>query len=60
MNMERPEILLAVCILLQHSHPTIPSVEKNFSMLRKLFAKDRIFKVEIVKQDMILHLNSRT
>ena len=36
------------------------SVERSFSMLRKLLAKDRKFKVHYVKQYMILHFGSCT
>ena len=60
MNMERPNILSDVYSLLQHSQPTIAFVERSFSMLQKLLAKDRNFKVKNVKQYMILDFNSRT
>ena len=47
--MERHDsISLAVYHMLQNSQPTSASVEKSFSMLKKLLAKDRNFKVENV------------
>ena len=58
MNIERPDISPAVNNLFQHSQPTIASVERCFSMLQKVLAKDRHIKVENVKQHMILHFNS--
>ena len=48
--MNRPDISPAVYILFQHSQPTTASVERSFSMLRKLFVKGRNLKVENVKQ----------
>ena len=49
--MERQEdISPAVCHMLQNSQPTSASVERSFSMLKKLLAKDRNFKVENVQQ----------
>ena len=48
--MERPDVSLAVYNLYQYSQPTTASVERSFSMLRKLLAKARNFKVENVKQ----------
>ena len=60
MNMEKPNVSLAVRSLLQRSQPTPDSVERSFSKLRKLLAKDRKFKVENVKQFAILHFNSFT
>ena len=48
-NMERHDsISLAMYHMLQNSQPTSASVEKSFSMLKKLLAKDRNFKVENV------------
>jgi len=48
MSMERPNISPAVYSWLQHSQPTTASVKRNFTMLLKLFAKDRKFDVENV------------
>ena len=59
-KMARPHISQAIYSLLQHSQPTTVSVERSFSMLQTLLAKDRNFKVENVKQYMILHFNSCT
>ena len=52
-NMERQDISLAVCHMLQNSQPTFASVERSFSMLKNLLAKDRNFKVEIVRHYMV-------
>ena len=57
-NMERQDISPAVYHMLQNFQPTSASVEKSFSMLKKLLDKDRNFKVENVRHYMILHLNS--
>ena len=59
-NKQGSNISPAVCSLLYHSQPTTAFVERSFSMLRKLLAEDRNFKVENVKQYMILHINSCT
>ena len=59
-NMERQDILPAVYHMLQISQPTSASVERSFSMLKKLLAKDRNFKVENVRHYMILHFNAST
>ena len=48
-NMERQDISPAVYHMLQNSQLISASVERSFSMLKKLFAKDRNFKVEIVR-----------
>ena len=58
-NMERQDISPAVYYMLQYSQPTSASVE-SFSMLKKLLAKDRNFKVENVRHYMILHFNAST
>ena len=47
MSMERPDILLAIFSLLQHSQSTTACVE-SFSVLRKLLGIDRNFKIENV------------
>ena len=60
MNKERPNISPAVYSLLQYSQLTTACVKGRFSMLQKPLAKDRNFKVEIIKQYMILHFNSCT
>ena len=48
MNIDRQDISPAVYHMLQNSQPTSASVERSFSMLKKLLAKDRNFKVENV------------
>ena len=60
MRMERPDISPAEYCLLQHCQPTSVSVERSFSMLRKLLAKSRNFEVHNVKHIMVLHFNSST
>ena len=47
-NMERQDISPAVYHMLQNSQPTSASVERSFSMLKKLLAKDKNFKTENV------------
>ena len=47
-NMERHDISQAVYHMLQNSQPTSVSVDRNFSMLKKLLVKNRNFKVENV------------
>ena len=59
-NMERQDISPAVYHMLQNFQPTSASVEKSFSMLKKLLAKDRNFKVENVRHYMILDFNAST
>ena len=56
-NMERQDISPAVFHMLQNSQSTSASAERSFSMLKKLLAKDRNFKVENVRHYMILHFN---
>ena len=57
-SMKRQVISPAVYHMLQNSQPTSTSVEKTFSMLKKLLTKDRNFKVENVRHYMILHFNA--
>ena len=59
-NMERQDISLAVCHVLQNSQPTSASVERSFFMLKKVLAKDRNFKIENVRYCIILHFNACT
>ena len=59
-NMKRQNISPAVYHMLQNSQPTSASVERSFSMLKKLLAKERNFKVENVRHYMILHFNAST
>ena len=59
-NLERQDISPAVYHILQTSQPTSASVERSFSMLKKLLAKDRNFKAENVRHYMILRFNAST
>ena len=59
-NVERQDISPAVYHMLQNSQSTSASVEKSFTMLKKLLAKDRNFKVENVRHYMNLHFNAST
>ena len=59
-NTERQDISSAVYHMLQNSQLTSASEERGFSMLKKLLAKDRNFKVENVRHYMILHFNAST
>ena len=56
--MERQDISPVVYHMLQNSEPTSISVERNFSILKKLSAKDKYFKVKNVRHYMILHFNA--
>ena len=49
LNMERQDISPHVYHMLQNCQPTSASVERSFSMLKKLLAKDRNFKAENVR-----------
>ena len=60
LNMERQDISPAVYHMLQNFQPTSASVERSFSMLKKLLVKDRNFKVENVQHYMILRFNAST
>ena len=59
-NRESQDISPAVYHMHQNSQPTSASVERSFSMLKKLLTKDRNFKVENVRHYMILHFNAST
>ena len=58
--MERQDISPAVYHMLQNYQPPSASVERSFSMLKKMLAKDRNFKVESVRHYIILHFNAST
>ena len=58
--MERQDISPAVYHMLQNSQSTSTSVERSFSMFKKLLAKDRNLKVENVQNYMILHFIAST
>ena len=57
---ERQDISPAVYDMLQNSQPTFASVERNFSVLIKMLAENRNFKVENVRHYVILHFNAST
>ena len=57
-NMERQDVSPAVYHMLQNSQPTSAFVERSFSMLKKLLAKDRNFKAENVRHYMVIHFNA--
>ena len=59
-NIERQDISPAVYHMLQNFQPTSASVQKTFSMLKKLLAKHRNFKAENVRHYMILHFITST
>ena len=59
-NMERKDISPAVYYMLQNSQPASASVERRFSMLKKLLAKDKNFKAENVQRYMISRFNAST
>ena len=59
-KMERQDISPSVYQMLQNSQPLSASVDRSFSMLKNLLAKDRNFKVESVRHYMILHFNAST
>ena len=59
-NMERQDISPAVYHVLQNSQLTSASVERSFSMLKKLLAHNKNFKAENVRNYMILHFNAST
>ena len=46
-NMERQDISPAVYHMVQNFQPTAAPVERSFSMLKKLLAKDRNFKIRM-------------
>ena len=58
--MERQDISPAAYHMLQNSLPTSASVERSFSMFKKLLARDRNFNAENVRHYLILHLNKST
>ena len=58
--MEMQDISPAVYHMLENSQSTSASVERSFSMLKKLLAKNRNLKIENVRHYMILHFNAST
>lgn len=56
-NMGRTDISPTMYGLLQKCQPSSTSVERSFSMLSKLLAKDRNFKPENVKKHLMVHYN---
>ena len=60
MQLTRSEISPSTYGLLQKCQATSASVERSFSMLGKLLAKDRNFLPDNVKKYLILHFNNVT
>jgi len=58
LNATREDIPPTLYGLLQNCQPTSSSVERSFSMLRKLLAKDRQFIPSNVKKYLMLHYNN--
>ena len=58
--MESQDISPAMYLMLQNFQLASASVERSFSMLKKLLAKDRNFKVKNLRHYMILHFNAST
>ena len=58
--MSRQEVSSVVYCLLQKCQPTTAAVERSFSMLNKLLAKDKIFLPKNVKRNMCVHYNLST
>ena len=59
-EMSRQEVAPAVYYLLQRCQPTTAAVERSFSMLNKLLAKDENFLPKNVKRKMCVHYNLST
>ena len=57
-NMERQDISPVVYHMFQNSQPISASVKRSFSMLKKLLAKDRNFKVKNVRHHLNLLFNA--
>ena len=55
--MKRRDIEPVLYAKLQKCQPTSASVERSFSMLNKLLAKDRNFLNENVSKYLVLHYN---
>lgn len=58
MALTRSEISPTLYGMLQHCQPSSSAVERSFSKLNKLLAKDRIFKIENVRKYIILYVNN--
>ena len=59
-NTERQDISPAMYHMLPKSQPTSAFEVRSFTMLKKLLAKNRNFKVENVRHYMILYFNAST
>ena len=59
-NMERQGISPAAHHMLQNFQLRSASVERSFSMLKKLLAKNKNFEAEKVRHYMILNFNAST
>ena len=58
MAMDRSEVSPLMYALLQSAQPSTASVERSFSILKKLLSKDRNFRPENVKKYLMLYFNS--
>jgi len=58
-NLTRPDVSPSLYAQLLQCQPTSASVERSFSMLNKLLAKDRNFKPENVKKYLTLYFNKQ-
>ena len=58
-KMSRQEVPPAVYCLLKRRQPTTAAVERSFSMLNKLLAKNKNFLPKNVKRNMCMHCNFR-
>ena len=57
-GMKQPDISPATYAKLLDCQPTSASVERSFSMLNKMLAKDRNFNPDNVRKYIVLHYNS--
>lgn len=57
MEFHRDDISPQLYGMLQHCQPTTSSVERSFSMLKKLLAKERNFRQENIKKYIIMYVN---
>lgn len=58
MAMDRNEVSPQLYCLLQRAQPSTASVERSFSMLKKLLSKDRNFQPENVKKYLMVYFNN--
>ena len=58
-GLTRPEVSPSIYGLLQKCQPSTAAIERSFSMLQKLLAKDRNFKPHNVRQFLVLYYNGK-